>query len=915
VLPYSARQRLITLRLILCLAFASLSLHAHAKQACVPPPQGILAWWPFDETAGPIARDIIGGRDGTYFGSPPPIPAPGEVKNALKFDGINDFVGVANSPVWHFGLNDFSIELWANFSAPQGGSISEPSGILVGNDNGPGDQNKWFFATGGGYLYFHINSPTLGPNFFPLALFSPTINTWYHLAVTRSGSLYTVYIDGSPVASALNTASIPSPSAFLTIGEAENIGFMNGLLDEVTIYNQALTAAEIYSIYAAGSAGKCKPGSGPGLQITSVNPAVGGNAGQTTVSINGGGFQPKSIVKLWNGAQLQVQGANTEITPSGLLQSTLDLTGLPPSSSWQILVVNPDGKSARAPFTVIAGGAPQLQLEMVGPATVRVGQDADFVILLQNVGSVDAPYATVSTNVNLPSGLINLDPNDQFGQPQSPDQLSLGSNPPYLLTIPVPTGPKIPQYFSLPGDRDKNASGCGRVQAFLNSMFPPPEDLNGPDWNCDRLKALLARVKRIIASLNDEINSYRVMLTAVENRFASNGRKQPLNSSPTCFNLALEIAGLEKKISSLNAELSGLNKYLSDIIAAMKAKKCPPSTSNSSIENSSSAVNNSSTTAASSAGNGNSPTASEDICTVTSWDPNAKAGPEGVGPLGFISGNLLPYTIFFENLPTATAPAQQISVVDPIDPSLDPSTVSIGTLNLGGVDYDLGGGASANRTFDLRPATNALLQVQANVDTSNRRITWALTALDPTTLQLPTNPQVGILPPDTNPPNGEGWVTFSASANQATPPNTTISNQATVTFDVNPPIQTNVWTNTTQPACSSDVTTQFSVGRSGYVYNNASGLFMQTVTLTNNGADILGPFALALDGLSSNATLSNVSGTTACSAEPGSPFAAVDPGATTWSRGQKVTVDVEFIDPTLAGITYTPRVLAGSTNR
>jgi hypothetical protein len=283
--------------------------------------------------------------------------------------------------------------------------------------------------------------------------------------------------------------------------------------------------------------------------------------------------------------------------------------------------------------------------------------------------------------------------------------------------------------------------------------------------------------------------------------------------------------------------------------------------------------------------------------------------------LGFISGNLLPYTIFFENLPTATAPAQQISVVDPIDPSLDPSTVSIGTLNLGGVDYDLGGGASANRTFDLRPATNALLQVQANVDTSNRRITWALTALDPTTLQLPTNPQVGILPPDTNPPNGEGWVTFSASANQATPPNTTISNQATVTFDVNPPIQTNVWTNTTQPACSSDVTTQFSVGRSGYVYNNASGLFMQTVTLTNNGADILGPFALALDGLSSNATLSNVSGTTACSAEPGSPFAAVDPGATTWSRGQKVTVDVEFIDPTLAGITYTPRVLAGSTNR
>jgi hypothetical protein len=233
----------------------------------------------------------------------------------LKFNGINDFVGVANDPVWHFGLNDFSIELWANFATPGGGSVGEPSNIFVGNDDGSGNQNKWFFALGGGYLNFHINSPTLGPQFFPLAPFSPAINTWYHLAVTRSGSLYTLYINGSPVASATDTASIPSPAAFLTIGEAESIGFMNGLLDEVTIYNRALTAAEISSIWAAGSAGKCKPSSGPGLHIASVNPSVGGNAGQTTVSISGAGFQPSSVVKLSNGAQLNVQGTNTGITP------------------------------------------------------------------------------------------------------------------------------------------------------------------------------------------------------------------------------------------------------------------------------------------------------------------------------------------------------------------------------------------------------------------------------------------------------------------------------------------------------------------------------------------------------------------------------------------------------------------------
>jgi hypothetical protein len=189
-----------------------------------------------------------------------------------------------------------------------------------------------------------------------------------------------------------------------------------------------------------------------------------------------------------------------------------------------------------------------------------------------------------------------------------------------------------------------------------------------------------------------------------------------------------------------------------------------------------------------------------------------------------------------------------------------------------------------------------------------------MTALDPTTLQFPTNPEVGILPPDTNPPNGEGFVTFSASTAQGTPPNTTISNQATVVFDVNPPIQTNVWTNTTEPVCASDVTGQFSISRTGYRYNNATGQFLQQVTLTNSGANVLGPFALAMNGLSSNATLFNQSGTTACSVNPGSPFMVLNAGST-WTSGQSLTVSVEFVDPTKTGITYTPRLLAGSSNR
>jgi hypothetical protein len=772
--------------LLLWIVLSGLSLPVRA-QTCVPPPQGILAWWPFDETAGPTAAELISGRVGTYFGSPPPTPAPGEVANALQFNGANDFVGVANDPVWHFGPNDFSIELWANFLAPQGGSIGEPSAILVGNDDGPGDQNKWFFAVGGGYLNFHINSPTLGPQFFPLAPFSPVVNTWYHLAVTRSSSLYTLYINGVAAASAINTAIIPSPSAFLTIGEAENIGFMNGLVDEVTIYNRALTSAEIASIYTAGSAGKCKPSSGPALAIASVNPAVGGNAGQVTVSISGAGFAPGAVVNLVNGAQSLAQGTNTGITASGVLQTTFDLTNVTASNNLQIQVTNPDGASATSPFAVISGGAPQLQLEMVGPATARVGRDTDFVVLLQNTGTVNAPFATITTSATLNTGAITLEPIDQFGQPLSPDRWSLGSNPSYLLTIPVPTGQDIPLTFQLSGSDDSNASGCGPVQASVTLPGPPIDELGGLD--CPALQALLSTTNGLINDLLNKIDNLNAQLAILQQNFTILGCPGSLN--PVCYQAALQIATLEAEIAQAEVDLATLQNYLNAILSTMKAKGCP--SGGATANNTAQAVPANQPTTGS--------TATQQVCLVNSWDPNAKAGPAGIGKKGFVSGSLLPYTVFFQNQASATAPAQQITVLDPLDPSIDANSISLNTLNLGGTDYSLGGGQHASETVDLRPGVNALLQVQADVDTNKRQITWAMTALDPTTLQLPTDPQIGILPPDNNPPNGEGWVSFTASVQTGTAPNTTISNQATITFDANPPIQTNVWTNTTQPAC------------------------------------------------------------------------------------------------------------------
>jgi hypothetical protein len=252
-----------------------------APQTCLAPPSGMVAWWPGDGNA----NEIVSGRNGSIIGSAG--FAPGMVADAFSFDG-NGWIEVADDPIWTLGTEDFTIDLWVRFNTLGG---RDP---FIAHDNTSGEQNKWIFWYDGlGHdkqpgvpaLRFHINSPHPAPVPFPhdtvVAPWSPVLGRWYHVAVTRSGITYVLYIDGAQVATDTSTFSIPDPTATLTIGRAE--GFrLNGLVDEVEIFERALSASEIQALFAAGSAGKCKnellvtidikPGSFP----NSINPRNNG---------------------------------------------------------------------------------------------------------------------------------------------------------------------------------------------------------------------------------------------------------------------------------------------------------------------------------------------------------------------------------------------------------------------------------------------------------------------------------------------------------------------------------------------------------------------------------------------------------------------------------------------------------------
>lgn len=190
----------------------------------------------------------------------------------------------------------------------------------------------------------------------------------------------------------------------------------------------------------------------------------------------------------------------------------------------------------------------------------------------------------------------------------------------------------------------------------------------------------------------------------------------------------------------------------------------------------------------------NPPGTSLTVTPIQSRDPNDKLGSRGIGVQQYISeATPLRYAVYFANEDTATAPAQQVVITDQLDLTNDDlKTFSFGPIAFGNQLISPPSlQASFSTTVDLRPSNNLLVAVTANLDSSTGLVTWKFESLDPTTNQPPTDPTAGFLPP-----GGEGSVVFTVLPKQDLVTNTQIQNQATIVFDVNPPISTQTWLNT-----------------------------------------------------------------------------------------------------------------------
>ena len=211
-----------------------------------------VAWWPGDGNA----NDLMGNSNGSLQGGA--TYSYGRVSRAFDLDGNGSYVEVPDNTAFNFGTADFSLEFWVNFRDLGDGNLYYPEAIFAAHDEGGGDQNKWIFGLNGRLLTLLVDDPIVGVQFLGQVPFEPDLDTWYHLAVVRAGETLNVYTNGLLAGTDTITADLLPAAAPLTIGQAEGIGFMNGLMDELTIYNRALSGTEIAATYSAGAAGKCK---------------------------------------------------------------------------------------------------------------------------------------------------------------------------------------------------------------------------------------------------------------------------------------------------------------------------------------------------------------------------------------------------------------------------------------------------------------------------------------------------------------------------------------------------------------------------------------------------------------------------------------------------------------------------------
>lgn len=225
---------------------------------------GLVGYWPLDKrdtpwtsaTAATTKDRSSNSNTGTLTNmSQATSPVIGKIGQALKFDGVDDYVNTGITSNTNFSNTTFSVSAWFK-------TTSSATQMLVAKQSISGSSGGWAVSLSGTVLSV-VHKDGAGGNVLSRITSSSGLNDgrWHHVVFTMttntsssSGQNIDIYLDG-----VLNQGSLTNTAASATIANAVYIGNRfatsfpwSGSIDEVRIYNRALSAGEVKDIYRQG---------------------------------------------------------------------------------------------------------------------------------------------------------------------------------------------------------------------------------------------------------------------------------------------------------------------------------------------------------------------------------------------------------------------------------------------------------------------------------------------------------------------------------------------------------------------------------------------------------------------------------------------------------------------------------------
>jgi PKD repeat protein len=212
------------------------------------------SYWRLGEATGTTASDAAGANTGAVKGGVT-LGAPGgltaDTNAAMTFDGTTGYVSVANST----NLNptgDLTVEAWA-----KPGTLDSNTRAVV-HKGGTSGYASYQYRLGLASSNLWRGSVYIGSNNYTVT--SPSVATsagWTYLAMTRSGSTLTLYVNGVAVSTSTASGLLNTSTGILAIGRtgSASVDYFKGSIDEVAVYPNALSSGRIAAHYRAGTGG------------------------------------------------------------------------------------------------------------------------------------------------------------------------------------------------------------------------------------------------------------------------------------------------------------------------------------------------------------------------------------------------------------------------------------------------------------------------------------------------------------------------------------------------------------------------------------------------------------------------------------------------------------------------------------